>query len=314
MRHKNVIGLAYKLPLCGIVFFIGMAAGGALLPLLGLQAPAMPEGTDANTIAAWFLLGSLILALPLSGLSRRLAAGFVRRWLLLALLAWVCSAVNMVLEAFFFMDTGATSSTGSGLFTMLNLLLPCVTLSAAVALLFRPRTCDKGRGWRAFWAQHGPAAWAWRLGLVLLAYPVVYIAFGLLVQPFIAGYYAQGAYELTTPTWGQLLPLQLARSALFLLACLPVLIAWRGTKRALFWALGTTIFACVAFMSVITAYWFPWPLRLFHGLELLADSLAYAAVLVALLARSTKPVLAQETIHAGSRWTLAWRRRTAAQR
>ena len=295
MKLKNVIGLAYKLPLCGIAFFFGMAAGGALLPLLGFQAPAMPEGTDANTIAAWFLLGSVVLALPLSGLSRRLAGGFVRRWLILALLTWVCSAVNMVLEAFFFMDTGATSSMGSGLFTMLNLLLPCVTLGGAVALLFRPRDRDKSRGRRTFWAQHGPAAWVWRLGLVLLAYPVIYIVFGLLVQPFIADYYAQGAYELTMPTWGQLVPLQLARSALLLLACLPALIAWRDSRRTLFWTLGTTIFVCAAFMSVITAYWFPWQLRLFHGLELLADSLAYCALLVALLARTNKPVLAQET-------------------
>jgi len=86
------------------------------------------------------------------------------------------------------------------------------------------------------------------------------------------------------PTWGQLIPLQLARSVLLALACLPVLIAWRGTRRSLFWALGTALFVCVAFMSVITAYWFPWQLRLFHGLELLADSLAYSAVLVSLIA------------------------------
>lgn len=283
MKFKSLIGLLYKLPLCGIAFFIGMAAGGALLPLLGLEAPAIPEGTDPNTIALWFLLGSVILALPVSWLSRRLSGSFVRRWMILVLLTWVCSAVNMVLEAFFFMDTGAVSSAESGLFTMLNLLLPCITLNGAVTLLFRPRTQDKSRGWRAFWAQHRPAAWAWRLGLVLLAYPVIYIAFGLLVRPFIADYYAQGAYELTAPTWGQLIPLQLARSALLLLACLPVLIAWRDTRQTLFWSLGATTFTCVAFMSVITAYWFAWQLRVFHGLELLADSLAYCSVLVALL-------------------------------
>jgi hypothetical protein len=286
MRHKDWFRLLYKLPLCGIAFFIGMVAGGAALPLLGLDAPAMPEGTDANTVALWFLLGSMLLALSLSWISRRLAGGFVRRWLILAWLTWICSAVNMVLEAFFFMDTGAVSSVGTGLFTMLNLLLPCVTLSGAVALLFRPYKDSRLHG-EAFWSKYRFAEWAWRSGVILLAYPVIYIIFGLLVNPFIADYYAQGAYELTAPTWGQLLPLQLARSVLLVLACLPVLIAWRGTQRALFWSLGITVFVCVAFMPVIAAYWFPWQLRLFHGLELLADSLAYSAVLTALLANRT---------------------------
>lgn len=39
----------------------------------------------------------------------------------------------------------------------------------------------------------------------------------------------------------------------------------------------------VVFMAVITVYWFHWQLRLFHGLELLADSLLYTAPLVILL-------------------------------
>jgi hypothetical protein len=298
MKLKVVLGLLYKLALCGVAFFIGMAAGGALLPLLGLNSPAPPEGTDANTIALWFLLGSMLLTLPLSWLSRRMSGGVIRRWLILSLLTWICSAINMVLEAYFFMDTGAVSSTESGLFTVLNLLLPCITLSGTAALLFRPRTQDRSRGWREFWTQHHPKAWAWRLLLALLAYPVIYIAFGLLVQPLIADYYVQGAYELTAPTWGQLVPLQLARSALFLLAGLPVLINWRDTKRTLFWALGTTVFACVAFMSVITAYWFPWQLRLFHGLELLADSMLYTAILLWLLAKRKTPTQTQ-LIHTG---------------
>jgi hypothetical protein len=261
-----------------------MAAGGAALPLFGLEAPSLPEGTDANTIVLWFLPGSVILAWPLSRLSRQMAGGVVRRWFVLILLVWVCSAVIVVLEAFSFMDTGAVSSTGAGTFTMLNLLLPCITLSGAVALLYRPRDASRGRAWRAFWARRSPADWAWRLGLVLLAYPAIYIAFGLLVQPFIVSYYAQGAYGLTLPTWRQLVVLQLARSALLVLACLPALIAWRGARRALFWTMGTTICACTAFMPVMAAYWFPWQLRLYHGMELLAGGLAYSAVLVGLLA------------------------------
>jgi hypothetical protein len=37
--------------------------------------------------------------------------------------------------------------------------------------------------------------------------------------------------------------------------------------------------------TVITAYWFPWQMRFFHCLELLADGLLYAGVLTWLFAR-----------------------------
>ena len=73
MNIKTIFSYFWKLPLCGIAFFIGMALGGALLPALGLQSPEIPAGTDANTIAQWFLLGSMLLAFTLSFLSRRIA-------------------------------------------------------------------------------------------------------------------------------------------------------------------------------------------------------------------------------------------------
>jgi hypothetical protein len=74
----------------------------------------------------------------------------------------------------------------------------------------------------------------------------------------------------------------LARSALFLLVCLPVMRRWQGSRRSLWLSLGMSFFVLTAFMAVITAYWFPWQMRLFHGLELLADSMVYTAVLVLL--------------------------------
>lgn len=285
---KTMLGYLWKLPLCGIVFFIGMALSGGLLPALGFEAPAMPAGTDANTIALWFLLGSLILAFSLSFISQRLNLGFWARWFWLALLTWVVAAVGMVLEAWFFMDTGAVSSGNASLFTILNFVLPSLAVSGMVALLFKPLQAvePEQTGLGQFLRQFPASAWLWRLGAALLAYPLAYFAFGLLVLPFIEGYYAAGQYELVAPTWGQLIPLQLARSALFLLVSLPILIHWRGTRAGLWLALGTNLFVLTAFMAVITSYWFPWQMRLFHGLELLADGLVYAAALVLLL---TKP-------------------------
>lgn len=282
MNIKNILSYLWKLPLCGAAFFVGMALSGILLPMLGFTPPAMPAGTDAGTITLWFLLGSMFLAAFLAPLSRHVQAGGLTRWLILSLFVWAFAAVGMVLESFFFMTTGAVSSLENALFTMLNFLLPALFLSGMVASLFQ---LVSNTALSPVFVASTLQGWLWRALAALLAYPLIYFTFGLLVQPLIGDYYATGQYELTTPTWGQMIPLQLARSLLFLLVSLPIIARWNGSHRALWLSLGFAIFACTGFMAVITAYWFPWQMRLFHGLELLADGLLYAGVLTWLFAR-----------------------------
>ncbi len=276
MKRTSLLLLLWKLPLCALAFFVGMALSGILLPLLGFAPPEMPAGTDAGTITLWFLLGSMILAALLAPLSRRLPAKGLVRWSILSMFVWVFAAVGMVLESFFFMTTGAVSSLENGLFTMLNFLLPALFLSGMVVSLFRPAP---GAAPAPAFAAPDLQGWLWRIAAALLAYPLIYFAFGLLVQPLVGNFYVTGQYELTTPTWGEMIPLRLARSLLFLLVSLPIIARWNGSRRALWLGLGFAIFACTGFMAVITAYWFPWQMRLFHGLELLADGLLYAGVL-----------------------------------
>lgn len=289
---KNHLAYLWKLPLCGIAFFIGMAVSGAALPMLGFRSPELPEGTDANTIGLWFLLGSLVLAFALSFVSRSLRANWLVRWAILSELAWVFGAVGMVIESAFFTTTGAASSLLDALYTMLSFLLPLLCLSALVTALFRPAQPSEPclDCLRRYLAGRKPSEWAWRFGAAWLAYPLVYFAFGLLVQPYIREYYVSGQFELAIPTWGQLIPLQLVRSLSFLAVSLPVIVWWRGSRRGLWLALGVSVFALTAFMAVLTAYWFPWQLRLAHGLELLADGLVYAGALVLLFGREQAEV------------------------
>jgi hypothetical protein len=287
---KRSLGYFWKLPLCGVSFLTGMVLSGVVLPLLGLESPAIPAGTDANIILLWFLLGSLILAFALSFISRGLRGGFLVRLLTMGVMAWAIGAVGMVLEAYFFMTTGAVSSASSALFTVLNFLLPSLAVAALVALLFRSE--DRGGGFlaslRSFFRARTIPEWSWRMLAAIVAFPAIYITFGELVLPLVGEYYVQGAYELALPSWSQIIPLQLARSVLFLLVCLPVLVTWRGSRRSLVLSLGLAISVLVGFMSVITSYWFPWQMRLFHGLEILADSFVYTGVLVALLVKREK--------------------------
>ena len=284
MKVNSVLGYFWKLPVCAIAFFVGMMLGGIVIPLLGLPAPEIPQGTDSNTIAMWFLLGSIILAFVLSFVAQRLSVKAFWRWWILFMLIWGIGSVGMVLESMFFMETGAVSSLETSLVTILNFLLPSLFLAAALVVLFRPSgEQSTTSSVSVFFSNRTGKDWGWRFAAAIAAYPIVYIVFGLFVQPHISEYYAQGLYELTIPTWGQLIPLQLLRSILFLLICLPVLINWKGTRPGLWLGLGLSFFVLTAFMAVITAYWFPLELRVFHGLELLADGLVYVGLLVLFL-------------------------------
>jgi hypothetical protein len=284
MKTKLILSYFWKLPLCGLVYFIAMAVSGGLLDRLGFETPALPKGTDPGAIALWFVAGSMLLAFVLSFVAGRLRANWLMRWLILAELVWTFAALGMVIESVFFMNTDAVASIINAVYTLLSFLLPSLILALMTALLFPPEQPSKPclQSLKGFFAGRSLLDWAWRLLLAVAAYPMVYFAFGLLVKPLVGEYYTQGMVELILPTWGQLIPLQLARSLLFLTASLPVIAWWRGSRRSLWVALGMAVFVLTAFMAVITSYWFPWQMRLFHGLELLADGLVYAGVLAVL--------------------------------
>ncbi len=292
MTIRFLSSYLWKLPICGLAFFVGMILSGILLPLLGFEPPEMPAGTDSGTVMLWFLVSSMLLAALLAPLSHNLRTNRLLRGLVLFLFVWVFAAVGMVLESVIFMQTGAVSSLQNSLFTVLNFLLPALFLSGTVAWLFHPEQDHK--------VSTSPMRISSNIGLLrmlaaLAAYPLVYFAFGLLVKPLVETYYTAGQYELALPSWGQMIPLQFGRSLLFLLVCLPIIHFWYGSRRALWLSLGYAIFACTSFMAVFSAYWFPWQMRLFHGLELLADGLVYAGILTVLLTPNTEGIRRTDT-------------------
>ncbi|TVQ08995.1 MAG: hypothetical protein EA364_14760 [Balneolaceae bacterium] len=62
---------------------------------------------------------------------------------------------------------------------------------------------------------------------------------------------------------------------------------WNGSSRNLWLRLGTSLFILVGGVFMFQSYWLPMEMRFFHSLEILADSVAYAGVLVLLFARAT---------------------------
>ena len=269
---KNSLFCLWKLSLCALAFYGGTMLGGMAASMLGLPAPQMPAGADQMVLGQVMLLISLILAGTLAVLSHHLSGGFVGRWLTLSLLVWIAYGVNNVLEGAIF-----TTMSAASLFTVVLYVIASLLCGAAVAWLFPPKT--RGDDFlisaRNFFARHPVASWTWRFLAALLAFPLVYLSFGRLIAPLVMESYEQGMFGLTLPVWDQILSVVFLRSLLFLLAL-------QTSPRRTFWILGLTLFLLVGGLSMLQAYWLPAELRLIHSLEILADELVYAGILVVL--------------------------------
>ncbi len=282
MVLKSALKSAGKVVAGAVVYYVGFLLGSMVAGVMGMEAPLLPAGTDAQTLGMYQLVVSLLYALTLAVISRRLAGGFLARWLTLALFSWVAYGLNTYLEAAIFTSYGAASA-----YTLVMQALAALLCGAVIAWAFPPAEGDRSATAfiRSFLRSYSPGQWAWRLLAAWLAFPLIYLIFGWLVQPFIIEFYRQQMAGLTLPGWGQILPTQALRSLLFLLACLPLLALGRGSRRRLFILLGGALFVFVGGLYMLQAYWYPFSMRLAHSLEILADSFVYAGVLIVLLAK-----------------------------
>jgi hypothetical protein len=147
-------------------------------------------------------------------------------------------------------------------------------LSAALAYCFR------GTG-QPEPPQHTTGRWMWRILLAIAAFPVIYFAFGMCVGPFVAPHYnGSGPIGLVIPPFSTIIQTQLIRSPLFLIASLPALLLWSGSRARLILALGLAHAVTVGLYALLQAAWMPMILRVLHSIEITADSFVYALVLV----------------------------------
>jgi hypothetical protein len=138
---------------------------------------------------------------------------------------------------------------------------------------------------RRFFHGRSLGQWTWRLAAAILAFPIIYWTFGLMVAPFVMEYYKQGQFALAVPNPAVILATQFARSVLFLLGAMPVLILWSGSRRHLVLALGLAFYVLVGLFGMIQSYWLAPTLQVLHNSEMFIDSMVYALALAVLLVR-----------------------------
>lgn len=290
MSMKSLLIDLGKLLLCGLIFSIGTLLGGIVVTMLGLQTPVTPEGMDTRSAMLLMLVESPLLALVLALLARHLAGGFWMRSLMLFLLAWIANSVNTQIEA------AAFAGMAEGFwFTVITFLFPALLVSMAVTWLFpAAQRTPFLEAARSFFSRHSAGGRVWRLALGSVIFMPIYYFFGLLVIPVTRSFYEQGSYGLEIPPLDRLLVVLFVRSVLFFLACLPILIAWQGSRVSLSWRLGLALFYLVGFQALLIANWMSWSLRLPHMIEIMCDEFVYAGALAWLLGAG---VAEREIIH-----------------
>jgi hypothetical protein len=283
--HPITIG---KLFLCSLVYILGVIIGGMILTFMGLQPPPMPEGVDGNRAFLILMLESPLLALTLILIARGLGGGLLSRAVILSFFTWAVYTLNTAIETLAF----TTTTVEGAIFTTVSFLPPSILCGTAVAWLFPPADKEIGvvKLVKAYFSSRKTGAWIWRLVAAAVVFVPIYLFFGSLVAPLTAQYFQQSAYGLRMPNQEAMLLVLVVRSALFMLACLPIIIMWQQSKWSLFLNLGIALFVQVGFLYMLGAYYMPLTVRVPHTLEILADSFTYAGLLVVLLAKSTSLV------------------------
>jgi hypothetical protein len=275
--RNRVLPWLWKLPVCVLTLFVGQMLGLALVSALGLELPTITTAGDQGTQTVLFVLAAIVITAALA----TMAAGLAGRW-------WVRGAI---LAAFLFGVYGVGNTIETSVFTTLGgeaaliaIQLPQSILGGLlVALLVAaPSYARFSASAGGFFASRTPTRLAVRLGLAVLAFPVVYFVFGMMVAAIVTPYYERLEF-LVIPPLSTMAKVALVRSALLLLVSLPVIVAWRATRGRLLLALSLGHFVALGLAGLLQATFFPPALRLAHGVEILGGSVCYAAALVWLL-------------------------------
>ncbi len=278
-KLSDVTGAMWRIILSGVVFAIGLIISRLLFYALDVVLPRMPQQAN-ESVAAWYLFGgSLLLSAGLFALIRGITGAWMERLLSLCLFFFTGFGISTTVESAIYSDV-------EGYMWMIPvLLLPVLLFSVISVWLIKPPSTTKTLAEKAkiFFRFRSAQQWVKRLLLAAISFPVIYFVFGIVVSPFVTGYYSESGYGLVIPPVGLIIGVQFFRSLLFLLVTLPVMISWEGSKNHLIAGLGLAHFVMVFVYDIVLAYQLPIELVLIHGVEILFDSMVYSWVIVRLL-------------------------------
>jgi len=275
-RQNPVVGWLWKIPAIAVAYFFGVMVAGAVITAAKMQWPTLPESLTQTSELTLGLVSSVLMAAVLALLARGIGGSQAVRWLILAAFAYVTFGLNNQIEAAIFTTYGGTAT------MLVFFVLPCAFGAAAAIWLYRPEPTAPAIA--SAFAARPVSSWWWRVVIAWLAFPAIYLFFGMLAAPLVVPVYQTQDFGLTLPGMGTIIPVALCRSAIYLVVTIPLIVSWSRSRRSLIWSLSIAFFAMMGLIGLVTATFFPPVLRMTHSIEILGDSVVYAWLLVALFA------------------------------
>ena len=267
-----------KAAIAGFLYLAGAVLFGMFAAAIHFRIPDLnPPGTNMSSALRMFALTSVLMGLALLPLTLYTWASRLVRSLALFLLVFICIGVNSVIELTIFSTYFVH---GGALAVVVSMIFPALLCAFALSYLLPSAPAEAER--HVDLHSHSVGSWIVRILLAILAFPIIYFCFGAMVGPFVVDFYRSGVSPLVLPPLSTILPVQVLRSSLFLLASAPFLFLWSRSRASLIFALGLAHCYLVGLFGLIQVTWMPPVLRIGHSLEIAADSFVYAAVLVLL--------------------------------
>jgi hypothetical protein len=271
-QRSRLIAFLWKVPAIAAVYFAGTIIGSAIITNLGLRFPEMPGQTYVPILS---FLTALVLVATLAFLAWGLGGSVSKRWLILFVFLYVSFVVTNQIETVVYTIMNEVPT------MLLFFTFPCVLATGATAFFIR--SPEGGSALPSVFEDRPVTSWWWRLLLAWLAFPVIYHFFGALIYPFVAEVYTNQETGFRVPGPLVVLGAVSVRSLLFLVVSLPILVNWRRSRRSLVLSLAAALAAMVGVAGMFENTYSPTQMKLVHSIEIIADSLVHAWVMVVLL-------------------------------
>jgi hypothetical protein len=265
--------------LAGIVWQVGTIIGALVPTALGIPTPSVPPDVNVALLLPLGVLVGVPVAVTLGELAKRLHQPFWPRLVTLFWFMYLVYGLLQTLEQILFTENASLA------YGAVSNLLSAGAMALAVTWLWRPDPADRrlGAAARRWFGARSAGEWAWRLAVAALIYVPIYYGMGRIVSPVVGALYETEAAGLILPDPIDMVDMQYLRGVGYVLAALPIVILWRGSRRSLWLWIGGSIFMLIAATPILLAYWFPLAFRLAHAFELTVDSMAQAFLYAQLL-------------------------------
>jgi hypothetical protein len=267
-------------------YFVRVFLFGLVFVFLEVGIKLFGGGEISLNFIVLSLTGGILIAVLLAWMLAQTSLKRLDLILVVWLALFVIERFSNMLEGYFFTNVFPSVS----LFTSTVLISLLTTLIEAImaGVLFLPEYHDKRiiSELSNYFKEKTKASWIWRIIMASITYYPIYLFFGFLIFPFVMPYYINSSL-LKIPPFTIIIPLELLRGFLYVVALLPIFAVMKANRRTLSVVIASFLYIPGALVPLTIQSSLPANIVPFHLVEILADSIVYGLIITYLLGRTS---------------------------